>query len=294
MTPFTEPFVREFKSPSELFEFIPSKLITRNHRYGFRGHRSAAWALEPTVSRFVDRVLAVFPERGADREGTTKRVLRRLREEFVKNLIINNDLPQDRIEKIDIWQYGQHFGLPSPLLDWTYSPYVALFFALWEPANESQNTPRCVWAVNLEMIELLNQMIIDEVRPHCKGKIEPEEFLNQQIPTLDIVQDINENNRRQAFQQAFFTKHEHYRSLEVWLKRITSELTRNKADRPVLHKYVFACTERERIEALDWLDRMNINSRTLFPDTFGSVMEAIDATLRSFQDPAHKHYSFKA
>ena len=43
---------------------------------------------------------------------------------------------------------------------------------------------------------------------------------------------------------------------------------------------------------LDRLDTMNINSRTLFPDVFGSVKDAIESTFRSFQAPRRKNFSY--
>lgn len=39
------------------------------------------------------------------------------------------------------WALGRHFGLITPLLDWTESPYIAAFFALSELFLEMQGGP---------------------------------------------------------------------------------------------------------------------------------------------------------
>jgi hypothetical protein len=284
-----EIFEKQHASPDALFSFIPDQLITREHRYGFRGHADHQWKLEPTAMRFIDQIEAAHPERKADRVRTGELALKRLLEAFRTNLIVNHDLPEEAVERIDLWQYGQHFGLPSPLLDWTHSPYVALFFALSSPTR-SELDSRCVWVLNLEMLGFLNRAVLEEVRPKHEDRLHGE-LLDQQFPLLEIVEEVSQHNRRVAFQQGFFTKHVHYRSLEIWLTRIVKQLHFNRGDRPVLQKHIFPCTEPQRLAVLDKLDKMNINNRTLFPDVYGSVKGAIDSTIRSFGEPRTKTFS---
>jgi len=120
------------------------------------------------------------------------------------------------------------------------------------------------------------------------------EYLNKQFPLLEIISDINQENRRILFQQGFFTKHDHYKSLEIWLNRITEELHNDQTESYVLEKFIFPCNEKQRGRMLDILDKMNINHRSLFPDVFGSVQDAIESTRRGFQSPKFKVQSYSS
>lgn len=167
-----------FQSVDEMLDFASTKLITRNYDYGFRGHSDSSWDLEPTLMRFIDRLESSYGANKHRREELTELTIKRLHSTFKNNLIINNDLSQDKVESIDLWQYGQHYDLPSPLLDWTHSPYIALFFALESPIH-IQNNSSCIWSINKEMIHHLNREITNVIRPKWKDRIS-----QQTIPSI--------------------------------------------------------------------------------------------------------------
>jgi len=292
MYSISETQVKKFEDVSSIERYIHDNLITRQHRLGFRGHARTIWGLETTLVRYVDEIMNMFPERNESFEETYGVAEAILHRDFKRKLITNSDLPQEQVDKIDIWQYGQHFGLPSPLLDWTYSPYIALYFALVDRPSSKSEEPCAIWVINLEILEMMNRIIVDDIRPKYADNISPTEYLNKLFPVLNIVDEQYEGNKRIEFQQGFFTKLDYYRSIEIWIKKIGRDLPQPKTDRIFLQKLEFPCGQRDSMKLLDKLDKMNINGRTLFPDIFGTVKDTIDSTSRWFQTPKYKTFNF--
>ncbi len=100
----------------------------------FRGHSDADWKLETTLERFT--------KKSVDTEHYFK-TLRDIRPAVISVTGKNWDIPEKfeggrlPASGYEFMIYLRHHGFPSPLLDWTRSPYVAAFFAF-----RSQEKPK--------------------------------------------------------------------------------------------------------------------------------------------------------
>jgi hypothetical protein len=239
------------RSWREFSDFLERKVFHAENEvppgYIWRGHRREDWSLSSSLDRMFERLGYV--------ENLTDRDLERLADAHLATFTFaargrRGPAPPKLLEN-ERWALGQHFGLATPLLDWSTSPYTAAYFAFEEP---DAGTPvRCVYGLNVAAIrahnhQIINGKSIETVRP----------------PVLDIIDPLMDDNPRLVSQGGLFTRGPIGMPVERWVAQAFEGDSKTRAliriDIP----------NGDRLPFLRELYRMNVTHLSLFPDLIGA------------------------
>jgi FRG domain len=99
-------------------------------RFCYRGHASASWSLVPTLYREVERASPPLQDVDGEWLGQLERdIARRFR-------LAARGEPDVLADEWRALCLAHHHGVPTRLLDWTYNPLVAAFFALSDRSSD--------------------------------------------------------------------------------------------------------------------------------------------------------------
>lgn len=227
----------EFKTTvvAQLFRGSPFQ----KSRFLFRGQLDPSWKLTSSFDRWFDELRADE----ARRIETANQLLETFKREMANaghNQLMG--LPEEQVMAL-----AQHYGLPTRLLDWSESPYIAAFFAFVDVII-SRREPECVavWAL--------------DTKCYCWQKGWGSEIISIAAPG---------SNARLRNQEGKFTLlSSQSKSLNEFLEHFQGVDDRE----PPLQ--CFLIPARDFQAALAELDAMGINSARAFSDLQGYAMAA--------------------
>ena len=227
----------------------------------FRGHAKKSWKLETTLERYskikysmedYNRILRVIEPAVSSFTSKSWNIF--------SDENVDDTNPYSPPLNYDFMIYLRHHGFPSPLLDWTRSPYVAAFFA-FQPRLEIED----------ENIAIYSYV---EYYGNLKGGSNNEALIVHLGPYV-------QTHKRHFIQQCEYTICKKHIKNNYFYCNHEEAFQRNEPEQDILKKYLIPRSERSKF--LSKLGFMNINSYSLFVNE-----ESLMATL-AYQEIERKN-----
>ncbi len=219
-----------------------------------RGQGNALWPLQPSLLRHIGRVSV---ERALGIEfGATRR--------FQSQYHLHS--PADGVDRtqwgsVAWWMVMQHYSCPTRLLDWTLSPYVALYFAVEQLAD----IDGAVWFFPSSALGTINERRFGRLTLEKEGLLESRDI--RAVYPVEAAQ----HTQRSAPQQAVFTVCTHVLGDHG---SVIDDAFHGQDERYPLNKVVIPANLKNGF--LSRLRTMNITANSLFPGLDGLGRAARD------------------
>ncbi|SHH15857.1 FRG domain-containing protein [Desulfosporosinus lacus] len=236
------------KSWEDFSNFINKHFVTYSKQYIWRGQEKSDWLLESSL----DRLLKKF--------NRTDRPLLRVKhlDNFRYSIRGRCEFSSSKLLEDECWALGQHYGLATPLLDWTNSPFFAAFFAV-------NNVP-LIYPNTID--NGFNEKSFAIFALHKYSTLEKNEKMDlSEEMSLKVIDSLFDGNPRLVSQGGLFTKIPVSSDVEAWVEEKFSGFE----DYEILIKFIIPYKDiKNTRKILSLLNRMNVNHLSLFPDLQGS------------------------
>jgi hypothetical protein len=252
----------------KVFSDFVSREMLDFEDYIWRGQRCDNWDLESTLDRLIKKAKIAKTKRWDFRKLHLEQFKYAARgRRGINPPVITNEN--------EWWALGQHHGLSTPLLDWTTSPFVAAYFAFINQ-GDGQTRNRSIYAIHKTTVERRVRSLKKEQEAKnqqekadiASGK-KPMGLLSNLAldapvrPQVEFIRPLSDENQRLVNQGGLFTRAPDGKALDTWVSE------NNNTDGYTLIKILIP--NKDRMECLKTLNRMNINHLTLFPDLYGAT-----------------------
>ncbi|HHE9970796.1 TPA: FRG domain-containing protein [Haemophilus influenzae 10810] len=235
---FSSHFNKFSEETPYVYKTIPlvSESYTTYARY-YRGHSHVDYCLQSTLERYLEKF---------GNQIDIEKDYEKLQEKYFehcKRILINQSIDgyillPSNLKDDNIWAFAQHYQLKTPLLDWTKSFFVALYFAFESFESQEENQYRVIYELN-EFFNFGEKLIIE--------------------PEIKIGNRINA-------QKGVFTK---LSSIEF---EDIAKLNTNFGNGHVFHRLSkMLISSKLRKDVLAYLASINIDASTIYPDLLGKI-----------------------
>jgi hypothetical protein len=277
----TEPYIQivECNTPEELIEWLqsPKKIKFKKGGFIFRGQTDSEWGLKPSVFRQntitsyknnsigpasnlsdqVDREIDLIKAFAQESNRVGLEIPSHLETLLKTDSPLFETYPNPDI--IEFMSIAQHYGVPTRLLDFTFDPMVACYFAAADQIDfPNNNRPKsiAVWVVN--------KFIIDHIsRITC---YEPIRYRNRYLHAQDgvFILDRGLNAIWKSNSNLFDIDH-------IIIQEISDKINNNKtfkvimdiSDKKTIYKFTLPFEKRDKL--LELLDNSGINIARISP-----------------------------
>jgi len=220
--------------------------FTLHPKYLFRGQADSSWSLEPSLTRIVNRrKLTRQQALQVEREGVQRFYISArtiLPIEITISLLPKNM----NIDSLGWFTVMQHYSAPTRTLDWTSSPWVALYFSCLEKEKSDGSV----------FIADHQKVVTDAEKASPGSTFKPLLFEPDSPDILNFMYSFNSNERIEAQQGRFSICTNPLQDHKVLLEQSGSLET-------------ISIPASLKGSIMENLNNMNINARTLFPGIDG-------------------------